>query len=932
MLSIVHCLKLQDNRLYIFLLDMILAIMPISDGTRIRLRHDFLTKDKNQILDHLNDISKNYPRLNPIPITNPPKSLDKFASRIIFPTVQKPLVSIIISTHNQIERTLCCLNSIATNPPTAPYEIILVDDASTDDSTNILPLIAGPTLIRNSNRLYWQESANKGATKAQGRFVLFLNNATEVQPDWLDSLLEVFDHYNDAGLVASKIIYPSGHLQEAGRRLKNGNKVLIGYYDNPALPQYNYIREIDFCSDTAMMVPLELFKRLGGFNKALIPYDDADLAYRIREKGKKIYYQPKSVICQVISNVPASHKKLPPATTLQNYANFLKKHQQSINSNDQLRIMAFYLPQFHSIPENDEWWGKGFTEWTNVKKAKPNFEGHYQPKVPTDLRYYDLLDCDSLKSQLNLAKQYGVDAFCFYYYWFNGKKLLESPLEMLLSNKSLDFPFCICWANEDWTRTWDGESNNILIKQEYSPTAYENFIIDIFPLFEDDRYLTINNRPVLLIYRAQKIENCQSALEEWRSYCSERGVSPYIVSVDSFGEATGFEHHKLGFDAIVDFPPHSFAKPYQGDVKITNHDFRGSLFDYETTCRAFIDKRTTPHRHFRCAMPAWDNTARRQDEAHIFLKSSPEYYEKWLTENIEYTRDFFQGEEKLTFINAWNEWGEGNYLEPDTTNGLNFLEATKKARDKATHVPIKEIKLAIIIHAFYPDILREILLFLDHTPVAAKLFVTVPQEKATIVRDILDKHILPYYLLPVENKGRDILPFLNIIDKTMSEGYQLFLKVHTKKSRHLKDGDLWRKDLYQKLLSPKSVERNTLFLTRNPNIGLIGPHGYIVPMSVYWLSNQKLVLELAERLGLNEQVVKKQSFIAGTMFFGKIEAIKPLLKLHLTPADFEEEADQVNTTMAHAVERAFALSAITANMGLASYDNFFPRPWSGNQE
>ncbi len=926
MLPIIRGLKLNKSRSFTAIFNLILAILPFSEAARVRLKNDFLCHEQKSS-SPLTAKAKGMEEVIPIPLKKIKGKLNKFTQSISFQRHASPLVSVIIPVYNQIEYTLCCLKSIADQPPDITYEIIVVDDCSSDRTPELLKKIPGLILISNPKNLNFLRSANHGAAAAQGRFLLFLNNDTQVLGKWLQPMVEVFEKHKDTGLVGAKIVYPSGHLQEAGNRIDpHGNSVMIGLNDNPSAPRYNYLREVDYCSGVAIMIEAKLFNELKGFDELYAPcyYEDADLAYRVRKTGRKIFYQPATVICHHLSISTNAANGAKMKSIHKNRQKFLRRWQNELVEAHKVRLIAFYLPQFHTIPENDEWWGRGFTDWTNVKKAKPNFEGHCQPKEPGELGYYDLRDDKVRVRQIELAQKYGISAFCYYYYWFNGKKLLEAPLEMLLANKSLDFPFCICWANEDWTRSWDGESAHILIKQEYSATAYEDFIADIFPLFQDKRYLRINRRPVLLLYRAQHLGNCRQALKIWRSYCRNRGEDIYVMSVDSFGEATQHQHNDSGFDAIVEFPPHRFARHYRGERKLLNRNFRGHLYDYQKTSRNFINKKLPRGKYFRCAMPTWDNTARRQDTPHIFVNSTPADYQKWLKENISFTHNFFMGEEKISFINAWNEWGEGNYLEPDIYNKYSLLEATKAAAKESV---IKNkfrsntrIDLAVVIHAFYPTILPEILILLCDSPIPSKLFVSAPVNEFARIQKILEEYPFPYFLFPTNNKGRDILPFIKIMPQVIEEGYDFILKIHTKKSKHRVDGDTWRNDIYQKLLNPKSLKENTLFLKNNSRTGMVGPEGHIVPMKTYWGSNQENVLKLSKRMGVNEQQVMSQSFIAGTMFYARVTAITPLLNLKLKDDDFEDESGQIDGTMAHAIERLLAISNFSAGMSILSYD------------
>jgi lipopolysaccharide biosynthesis protein/glycosyltransferase involved in cell wall biosynthesis len=355
-------------------------------------------------------------------------------------------------------------------------------------------------------------------------------------------------------------------------------------------------------------------------------------------------------------------------------------HEQNVDpSHVAARVIAFYLPQFHPIPENDEWWGQGFTEWTNVTKALPNFEGHYQPHIPDELGYYDLRLPAVQKRQVELAKKYGIYGFCFYYYWFSGKRLLERPIDQYLANPDLDLPFCLCWANENWTRRWDGAEHELLIAQEYNEQEYEHFIRDISPNFLDPRYIRVDGKPILLVYRISLLPNPQKAAEIWRAECRKMGIGEiYLIAVQSFGIK---DPRPFGFDAAVEFPPSHLgeAKISNSSVHITNPDFKGQIFDYNIAAHAMLEKKHEGYTLFKSVMPSWDNTARRQDNSHIFINSSPENYRKWLSQVVKYTTQHLPEDKRFIFVNAWNEWAEGTHLEPDKLQGFAYLQATAEA-------------------------------------------------------------------------------------------------------------------------------------------------------------------------------------------------------------------------------------------------------------
>jgi len=587
------------------------------------------------------------------------------------------------------------------------------------------------------------------------------------------------------------------------------------------------------------------------------------------------------------------------------------------------RVIAFYLPQFHPIPENDAWWGKGFTEWTNVKPAKPQFEGHYQPHVPDDfLGYYDLRDTAVMRKQIELAKQYGIEGFCFYTYWFTGHRLLETPVDNYLADPSLDLPFCICWANENWSRRWDGLDSELLMEQHYSPEDDINFITNTAKYLTDPRYIRINGKPLLLIYRPNLFPDMRATAERWRSWCRDNDVGEIYLTYPQSFECV--DPALYGFDAACEFPPNNCAPPnITESVTPINDDFGAAVYDWRTFVERSKAYKDPGYKLFRGVTPSWDNTARRKNKGSILLHSTPRGYQEWLYNAINDTlARFANPDERLVFINAWNEWAEGAHLEPDQHYGYAWLETTRMAQVRAlTATAIKTDTMAIVIHAFYEDVFDEIIEHLKGVKgVPFKLFVTTPYEQVGSIESTLQSSGLAYHLHPVKNHGRDVLPFLKVTKRIINEGYAYILKIHTKKSKHREDGDIWRHDLYSKLLNEKSIHMALSSFNDNPNLGVIGPSGHLVSMDFYWGSNAQAVEGLAHRLGQTSKQIKSLHFVAGTMFFARMDALLPLLNLAISDANFEPETGQVDGTLAHAIERAISISLAAKSYELTDTD------------
>jgi len=352
------------------------------------------------------------------------------------------------------------------------------------------------------------------------------------------------------------------------------------------------------------------------------------------------------------------------------------------------RIIAIYLPQFHPIPENDEWWGKGFTEWRNVVKAKPRFPGHYQPHLPADLGFYDLRVPEVMIEQAKMARKHGIYGFCYYHYWFNGHLLLERPLENMLKSKEPDFPFMICWANENWTRVWDGGEKEVLMEQKYSEKDDINHIQYLIKFFKDPRYIHINNKPVISIYKSTLLPNIEKTIEIWRTEALKERIELYICRFESIGQ-NGEKYMADGIDAAIEFEPHSGMKEYYQSKKYAHPIRRGinivsrlimgrnilpSTLDYKKYVVFQIKRPKPSYKKYLCVTPMWDNSARRNNNDFVaFRGSKPELFGIWLKNVVEKFVPY-SDDENFIFINAWNEWAEGSHLEPDMKFGTQYLE------------------------------------------------------------------------------------------------------------------------------------------------------------------------------------------------------------------------------------------------------------------
>jgi lipopolysaccharide biosynthesis protein len=346
------------------------------------------------------------------------------------------------------------------------------------------------------------------------------------------------------------------------------------------------------------------------------------------------------------------------------------------------RLIAFYLPQFHPIPENDEWWGKGFTEWTNTAKAKPLFRGHYQPHVPADLGFYDLRVPETRAAQAQLARDYGIEAFCYYHYWFAGKRIIERPFNEVLASGQPDFPFCLCWANQTWTGIWHGAPNRILIEQTYpSFDDHRAHFETLLHAFRDPRYVTVDGKPLFLIYRPRDLPKIAKVTQFWRELAEKAGLKGlYLVGVR---EGPAWDPAELGLDASTTggFPDRRPWVSKRRPIKWLRRYYdektgKPTVYAYKDVINEFWPESEHDAEDYPCLIPNWDNSPRSGKNGLTFHNSTPELFRVHVRQVMQRIHGKAR-EHNLVFIKSWNEWAEGNHLEPDLRFGHKYLEVLR---------------------------------------------------------------------------------------------------------------------------------------------------------------------------------------------------------------------------------------------------------------
>ena len=573
------------------------------------------------------------------------------------------------------------------------------------------------------------------------------------------------------------------------------------------------------------------------------------------------------------------------------------------NYSSDIKPIALFLPQFHSIKENDKWWGEGFTEWVNVKKCNPLYEGHHQPRIPEDpgkyLGYYELTNSEVIKEQIKLAKSHGIYGFGIYYYWFSGKTLLEKPISIFLNNKDIDFKFLLIWANENWTRKWNGNDKDILIKQEYKKGDPEKFIKDIKKYCIDKRYIKIKGKPIIGIYEASKIPNLKETIYIWRKKAKEYEIGELYILVTLNDQTVEYFKNMKLFNAVYQFSPRdSMIESNQIKYKSKSIYYLYTSILY----KKFNLNISNTFDFYYGSMIEFDNTARKKDSV-IFKNYSPEQF-YMLNKKIIFLTEKIYKKNKYIFINAWNEWAEGTYLEPDKKYGYASINALSKAifnlsyydKDYKLNNLENICKIAIQVHVFYEDLINEIINKTNNIPIKYDLYISTNSD---IKKNIIEKNIKKYsnannYEIKIfENKGRDILPFLSQLQNNIKK-YKYICHIHTKKTKFTNFGDEWRNYLYNNLLGNKDIVSEILSdFEMNDKLGIIFPEAFYKVLTTYKPEITKLDIfymnYLLKQLTKSCRIGKKIEFPIGNMFWGKINSIYQIFDLNKIINDFPKE-------------------------------------------
>ena len=562
------------------------------------------------------------------------------------------------------------------------------------------------------------------------------------------------------------------------------------------------------------------------------------------------------------------------------------------NLTTHIKAIALYLPQFHESKMNNQFWGKGFTEWTNVKRGKPKYQGHHQPRSPGDiygyLGYYDLKDIKVFENQVNLAKKHGIYGFGIYYYWFSGKHVLQKPLNNFIKHSYIEFHFLLIWANENWTRKWNGGDYEILIKQEYKTNDPQKFIRDIKKYINDKRYIRIDNKPVLGLYEPSKIPNLRETISIWREKSRVIGIGDIFVLICMNKNKTqDFQRLNL-FDGAYEFPPRNSFE----NLRIPNKRtliYSELLYKSSSLNETKIDSKR--FLFFRGSMVEWDNSARTKN-CEIFENYSPEQFYIFNKMIVNWTKIHYNKDYQFIFINAWNEWGEGSYLEPDDKYGYASINSLSKAIFNLSYseilTNIGENRIVVIMYLNEEYLREEMINKINNIPYIYELFIFINNK---INKDNLRQYIrlysnAYYYEIRLINNERNyLLPFLyNFRNK--AKYYKYICNIN---SIHLNNIDYfneWKNYIYNNLVGNSIIISEIISdMEKNNEIGLIFPEIYYKSKVLCHDNINDLDLEylnfFLRKFNCKENIKEKIiDFPEGNMFWAKISAIHQIFNIN----------------------------------------------------
>ncbi len=587
---------------------------------------------------------------------------------------------------------------------------------------------------------------------------------------------------------------------------------------------------------------------------------------------------------------------------------YVPGHPAPLPSSLAARLVAFYQTDFGPECTLIGDTVVSTSPWQRAAGALPQFEGHIQPRLPGELGFYLPSSQQVLRQQANLAAGYGIEAFCFHIHGPQCENLAASLLRCWIEDDTIELSFCLCWNNPPAPVAPQQGTASPLPPESQAPDADDSaFLASVSAFLQNPKFFRIDGKPVLVVRDPHLLRNPAGTAEFWRHWCLDSGIGPIHLVGGSAN--TAFDPRTCGFDAAIEIPQiaSDTAHDLTSRQHLINPDFRGKVHDWRELACESGNAPLPAFPLYPTILAGYDDEPLQPGQGLVLLHASPRGYRRWLSETVHRRLAGVPSWQRLVFIDAWNDWTHGAILEPDARLGHAWLEATRQAlRPEETAPPERP---CVVIHAWYADVFAEILRSLKDSGLAWRIVVTTTHERLQAIEEVVGQSGLPVEITCWRNHGRDILPFLHIAERLLAEGEDIVLKLHTKRSPHLQNGEQWRRELIACLLDAKRAGLIFSAFQRTPRLGLVAPEGHIFNLINNMGANERNVSGLLRRAGYLRDIHSDDSFIAGSMFWLRLSAIQPLLDAHLSPSLFETEAGQVDGTLAHAVERCFGLLA-----------------------
>ncbi len=767
---------------------------------------------------------------------------------------------------------------------------------------------------------HWQETA---PLKTRAPYVLFLSAGTELGAQDLTALTQGLHAHSGAVAVAPLIVNSQGGLVAAGGMTHaDGSLHLVGQGMTPRTCPWARDRAVPWAPLTAMLVERAALDAAGpGLWSHLQANRPVDLAMALRQQGGSLH-----LVAQARAQRRSGVRH--PARDQAEAQRIVHDHGDQIARDLSLKVIAQFFPHFSPDPVVQGLNGAGTTDWYHVGKTHPGFVGHYQPHIPADLGYYDSRLGQVLDQQIALARQYGVDGFLLRYYNLSGQRVLGDTFDQLCQGRFDGFQHALCWDTRGIEDLVDPVEKGVAPpRQSFDDRVLDAVLEDAVAAARVQGCLQVDGKPLFVVSDIDRLPDAGAFAQRARRAFQAAGfddVHLAMLGADSQALSFGSSPADFGFDSLIQEPPRGIeaSKSKRGAKTFRALDIQ--MQDYRDIAAGAVRGAVTPYRSFPGLCAGWDDTPRRRLQHRVLLDQSPAAFQAWMHSATDVLDQGVIGDDRMLFVTAWNHWAAGAHLEPDLAFGHAWLQALRAARHQSVvpaSLPAETRRarasgqgmagvapLAIVIHAYYLDVFSEMLEMIVDEGLRYPLYITCPEQNAEQALALAQEAGQEAKVFISANHGRDLLPFLQSVHQVQLDGHKYLLKLHTKKSPHRTDGHMWRKELFGPFLNGANLERIVAAFETKPELGMTGPGSHILPLSDHFDENQAHVTALCQRLNVDaEQAFAHDQFVAGTMFFARFSTLLPILKLGLRADEFEDEAGQVDGTLAHALERVFGL-------------------------